>query len=386
MTPKSLKAIHPFSLIETAQRFCFSKDLSESQTHPRVGDNKRRTNLLEGTVTANIMSREPVDLEQLRHGSNLVKRGFARMQQGGVIMDVVDPEQAAVAEDAGAVAVMALERVPADIRKAGGVARMSHPDMIQGILDCTSIPVMAKSRIGHEGEARILEAMGVDMVDESEVLTPADPYFHINKHTYDIPFVCGATGLAEAVRRIWEGAAMIRTKGEAGTGNVVAAVTHARLIDQEIQQIQSLDDHGLNAAAEQIIDRYKVLASQSTLPGTHLNTPFGPVDDAMHAGVREVLDEVHKLGRLPVVTFSAGGIATPADASLMMRMGMDGIFVGSGIFKSSDPKTMADAIVMATAHYDDASKVAEAMAMMAGEPMKGDELETLEIRLDQRGW
>jgi len=383
---KSPKAIHPFSLIETAQQFNFSDALSESSTRRCVRNNKQRTNLLEGTVTADIMSREPVDLEQLRHGSNLVKRGFARMQQGGVIMDVVDPEQAAVAEDAGAVAVMALERVPADIRKAGGVARMSHPDMIQGILDCTSIPVMAKSRIGHEGEARILEAMGVDMVDESEVLTPADPYFHINKHTYDIPFVCGATGLAEAVRRIWEGAAMIRTKGEAGTGNVVAAVTHARLIDQEIQQIQSLDDHGLNAAAEQIIDRYKVLASQSTLPGTHLNTPFGPVDDAMHAGVREVLDEVHKLGRLPVVTFSAGGIATPADASLMMRMGMDGIFVGSGIFKSSDPKTMADAIVMATAHYDDASKVAEAMAMMAGEPMKGDELETLEVRLDQRGW
>ena len=380
------KAIHPFSLIKTAQQFNFSDALSESSTRRCVRNNKQRTNLLEGTVTADIMSREPVDLEQLRHGSNLVKRGFARMQQGGVIMDVVDPEQAAVAEDAGAVAVMALERVPADIRKAGGVARMSHPDMIQGILDCTSIPVMAKSRIGHEGEARILEAMGVDMVDESEVLTPADPYFHINKHTYDIPFVCGATGLAEAVRRIWEGAAMIRTKGEAGTGNVVAAVTHARLIDQEIQQIQSLDDHGLNAAAEQIIDRYKVLASQSTLPGTHLNTPFGPVDDAMHAGVREVLDEVHKLGRLPVVTFSAGGIATPADASLMMRMGMDGIFVGSGIFKSSDPKTMADAIVMATAHYDDASKVAEAMAMMAGEPMKGDELETLEVRLDQRGW
>ncbi len=383
---KSPKAIHPFSLIEAAQQFNFSNAFSESWTRHCVGNNKQRTNLLEGTATANSMSREPVDLEQLRHGSNLVKRGFARMQQGGVIMDVVDPEQAAVAEDAGAVAVMALERVPADIRKAGGVARMSHPDMIQGILDCTSIPVMAKSRIGHEGEARILEAMGVDMVDESEVLTPADPYFHINKHTYDIPFVCGATGLAEAVRRIWEGAAMIRTKGEAGTGNVVAAVTHARLIDQEIQQIQSLDDHGLNAAAEQIIDRYKVLASQSTLPGTHLNTPFGPVDDAMHAGVREVLDEVHKLGRLPVVTFSAGGIATPADASLMMRMGMDGIFVGSGIFKSSDPKTMADAIVMATAHYDDASKVAEAMAMMAGEPMKGDELETLEVRLDQRGW
>jgi pyridoxal 5'-phosphate synthase pdxS subunit len=263
---------------------------------------------------------------------------------------------------------------------------MSHPDMIQGILDCTSIPVMAKSRIGHEGEARILEAMGVDMVDESEVLTPADPYFHINKHTYDIPFVCGATGLGEATRRIWEGAAMIRTKGEAGTGNVVAAVTHARLIDQEIRQIQSLDSKGLDAATEAIIQRYKVLSDHSDLPGIHAQTPFGPIDSEMHDGIRSVLDDVQRLGRLPVVTFSAGGIATPADASLMMRMGMDGIFVGSGIFKSTDPKTMADAIVMATAHYDDATKVAEAMAMMAGEPMKGDELETLEVRLDQRGW
>jgi len=258
--------------------------------------------------------------------------------------------------------------------------------MIQGILDCTSIPVMAKSRIGHDGEARILEAMGVDMVDESEVLTPADPFFHINKHDYAIPFVCGATGLGEAVRRIWEGAAMIRTKGEAGTGNVVAAVTHARLIDQEIHQIQSLDDHGLDLATEKIMERYRVLASTSELPGTYDVTPFGAIDDDMHAGVRSVLDDVHRLGRLPVVTFSAGGIATPADASLMMQMGMDGIFVGSGIFKSSDPKTMADAIVMATAHYEDASKVAEAMAMMQGEPMKGDELETLEVRLDQRGW
>ncbi len=331
------------------------------------------------------MSSKDIDFTQFRKGSDLLKQGFARMQQGGVIMDVVNPEQAAVAEDAGAVAVMALERVPADIRKAGGVARMSHPDMIQGILDCTSIPVMAKSRIGHDGEARILEAMGVDMVDESEVLTPADPYFHINKHEYEIPFVCGATGLGEATRRIWEGAAMIRTKGEAGTGNVVAAVTHARLIDQEIKQIQSLDDNGLNLAAEHIMDRYKVLSEQSVMPGEHFNTPFGPIDDEMHDGIRSVLNDVHRLGRLPVVTFSAGGIATPADASLMMRMGMDGIFVGSGIFKSSDPKTMADAIVMATAHYDEASKVAEAMGMMAGVPMKGDELETLEIRYDQRG-
>ena len=326
------------------------------------------------------------DFTQLRHGSDLLKRGFARMQQGGVIMDVVDAEQAAIAEEAGAVAVMALERVPADIRKAGGVARMSHPEMIQGILDCTSIPVMAKARIGHEGEARILESMGVDMVDESEVLTPADPFFHINKKDYEIPFVCGATELGEAVRRIHEGAAMIRTKGEAGTGNLVAAVTHSRLITQEIKQVQSMDDDLLDETADLIMERYRVLANTSKLPGTHLETPFGTIDESMQASIRSVLDEVKSLGRLPVVTFSAGGIATPADASHMMRMGMDGIFVGSGIFKSDDPPNMADAIVLATAHYDDANKVAEAMAMMQGVPMKGDELETLEVRLDQRGW
>ena len=325
------------------------------------------------------------DFSKFRRGSDLLKRGFARMQQGGVIMDVVNPDQAAIAEDSGAVAVMALERVPADIRRDGGVARMSHPDMIQGILDCTSIPVMAKARIGHEGEARILESMGVDMVDESEVLTPADPFFHISKKDYDIPFVCGATELGEAVRRIWEGAAMIRTKGEAGTGNVVAAVTHARLIDQEIKQLQSLDDSGIDQTAEIIIDRYRVLANHSKLPGNYQYTPFGAIDKKMHGEVREILEEVRTMGRLPVVTFSAGGIATPADASHMMRLGMDGIFVGSGIFKSEDPKTMAEAIVLATAHYDDAEKVTQAMAMMAGAAMKGDELETLEIRYDQRG-
>ena len=308
------------------------------------------------------------------------------MQQGGVIMDVVDAEQAAIAEEAGAVAVMALERVPADIRAAGGVARMSHPDMIQGILDCTSIPVMAKARIGHEGEARILEAMGVDMVDESEVLTPADPFFHIDKKSYEIPFVCGATELGEAVRRIYEGAAMIRTKGEAGTGNLVAAVTHSRLITQEIKQVQSMNDDLLDETADLIAERFRVLANTSKLPGTHLETPFGPIDDAMRSSLRSILDDVKELGRLPVVTFSAGGIATPAAASHMMRMGMDGIFVGSGIFKSDDPPTMADAIVMATAHYNDGAKVAEAMAMTNGDAMKGDELETLEVRLDQRGW
>ena len=326
------------------------------------------------------------DFTKLRNGSDLLKRGFARMQQGGVIMDVVDPDQAAIAEDSGAVAVMALERVPADIRRDGGVARMSHPDMIQGILDCTSIPVMAKARIGHEGEARILESMGVDMVDESEVLTPADPFFHINKNDYSIPFVCGATGLGEAVRRIYEGASMIRTKGEAGTGNLVAAVTHARLIDQEIRQIQSLDDAGLEKVSNIIVDRYRVLADTSELPGHHPMTPFGAIDENMNNGILEILNQVKDMERLPVVTFSAGGIATPADASHMMRLGMDGIFVGSGIFKSSDPKTMADAIVLATAHYDDASKVTEAMAMTIGDPMKGDELETLEVRMDQRGW
>ena len=245
---------------------------------------------------------------------------------------------------------------------------------------------MAKARIGHEGEARILEAMGVDMVDESEVLTPADPFFHINKKNYDIPFVCGATELGEAVRRIHEGAAMIRTKGEAGTGNLVAAVTHSRLISQEVKQVMSMDDALLDETTDIILERYRVLADTSKLPGTHLETPFGPIDDTMRSSIRSVLDEVKSLGRLPVVTFSAGGIATPADASQMMRMGLDGIFVGSGIFKSDDPPTMADAIVMATAHYDDANKVAEAMAMTEGDPMKGDELETLEIRLDQRGW
>lgn len=326
------------------------------------------------------------DINSLRHADDLLKRGFAAMLQGGVIMDVVTPEQAAVAEAAGAVSVMALERVPADIRKMGGVARTSHPDMIKGIIECTSIPVMAKSRIGHEAESQVLQALGVDMVDESEVLTPADPYFHINKNAHDIPFVCGATGLGEAVRRIYEGAAMIRTKGEAGTGNVVAAMTHARLIEQEIRQIQSLDDAGLDDTAYIIMDRYSVLANDSKLPGVSNVTPFGPIDDEMHGSIRDILVEVAELGRLPVVTFCAGGIATPADASLMMQMGVDGIFVGSGIFKSDDPETMADAIVMATAHFDDPDKVAEAMGMMGGDPMRGDELETLEVRLDQRGW
>jgi len=308
------------------------------------------------------------------------------MQQGGVIMDVVTPEQAAIAEDAGACSVMALERVPADIRKAGGVARMSHPDLIQGIIDTTSIPVMAKARIGHTAEAMILEEMGVDMIDESEVLTPADPFFHIPKNDLTIPFVCGATELGEAVRRIYEGAAMIRTKGEAGTGNVVAAVTHSRLIAQEISQLQGLDDEGLNQTVENIVSRYKILNEKSVLPGECYRTPFGNIDDSMYSQIRSIIDDTKRLKRLPVVTFSAGGIATPADASHMMQMGMDGIFVGSGIFKSEDPVNMAEAIVLATTHFNDAAKVVEAQSMVKKNAMPGLELEELEVRMDKRGW
>ena len=304
-----------------------------------------------------------VDLNTLNNGSELVKRGFARMQQGGVIMDVVNPEQAAVAEDSGAVAVMALERVPADIRRDGGVARMSHPDMIQGILDCTSIPVMAKSRIGHDGEARILESMGVDMIDESEVLTPADPYFHINKKDYEIPFVCGATELGEAVRRIWEGAPMIRTKGEAGTGNIVSAVKHARLIDDEIKFMQETDEDSFDKCINLISDRFMNLGNASELSPGISKIPFGSIAECRE-GVRKVTNDIIKLGRLPVITFSAGGIATPADAALMMNMGMDGIFVGSGIFKSSDPSLTAEAIVLATHHFNDPDVVSEACSLV----------------------
>lgn len=325
-----------------------------------------------------------LDLTDLRHGTDLIKQGFARMQQGGVIMDVVTPDQAAIAEDAGATAVMALERVPADIRAHGGVARMSHPELIEGIIECTSIPVMAKARIGHGEEARVLEALGVDMVDESEVLTPADQYFHIDKNKFTIPFVCGCTNLGEAVRRIHEGAAMIRTKGEAGTGNVVSAVKHARLVKSEIEWLQQADESGFNGAVEDISNEFFRLEEDSTLVDFELqSTPFGDLDE-LSTGVRSILEDVRVMGRLPVITFSAGGIATPADAALMMQHGMDGIFVGSGIFKSENPKTTADAIVLATHHFNDPKKVAEASAMMA-DPMPGLEIENLEVRLEERG-
>jgi len=325
-----------------------------------------------------------VDLGDMRHGTELLKRGFAKMQEGGVVMDVVTPEQAHVAEDAGAVSVMALERVPADIRSAGGVARMSHPKLIKEIIETTSIPVMAKARIGHDEEARVLETLGVDMIDESEVLTPADPFYHIAKNDFTIPFVCGCTSLGEAVRRVSEGAAMIRTKGEAGTGNVVSAVKHARLIATEIESTQNSDSNAREEIIEKILDVYKRMEKHSEIGARVETTPFGSLDEIKEE-VASVLNEVSDLGRLPVVTFSAGGIATPADAALMMKHGMDGIFVGSGIFKSSDPARTAEAIVLATHHFEDSAIVAESCEMV-GEAMPGLEIDTLETRLDERGW
>src|SRR5438874_3989910 len=285
------------------------------------------------------------------------KKGLAQMLKGGVIMDVVTPDQAKIAEDAGAVAVMALERVPSDIRSAGGVARMSDPTMIEGIMAAVTIPVMAKARIGHFVEAQILEALGVDYIDESEVLTPADEENHIDKHAFKVPFVCGARNLGEALRRIAEGAAMIRTKGEAGTGNVVEAVRHMRAVNAGIRKL-----HGMNYA--ELVHEAKEIGA--------------PVD---------LLAECQRLGRLPVVNFSAGGIATPADAALMMQLGVDGVFVGSGIFKSEDPLKRAKAIVAATTYYDKPEVLAEVSAGL-GKAMPGLEIPVIpkEELLAARGW
>jgi pyridoxal 5'-phosphate synthase pdxS subunit len=286
-----------------------------------------------------------------------VKTGLAEMLKGGVIMDVVTPEQAKVAEDAGAAAVMALERVPADIRRDGGVARMSDPEMIAGIQEAVDIPVMAKARIGHFMEARVLQALKVDYVDESEVLTPADEANHIDKWEFDVPFVCGATNLGEALRRIAEGAAMIRSKGEAGTGDIVEAVRHMRMITGEIRRLSGLQESELATAAKQLA---------------------APLD---------LVRGVARDGRLPVVLFCAGGIATPADAALMMALGAEGVFVGSGIFKAEDPPTRARAIVEATTHWQDAERVAQASSGL-GTPMESLESSKLEGEqlLAQRGW
>ena len=325
-----------------------------------------------------------LDLESLRHGKELVKRGFARMQKGGVIMDVVNSKQAKIAENAGAVAVMALERVPADIRADGGVARMSNPMMIKEIIDCTSIPIMAKCRIGHTAEAKILEALGVDMVDESEVLTPADPYYHVVKDGFTVPFVCGATSLGEAVRRIWEGAAMIRTKGEAGTGNIVAAMRHARLLQAEIAAVQA--SNNLEPIASKMVDKFFVLDEEAkeNLGESAGYNAFQKSRTEIESEILDILAEIKKLGRLPVVTFTAGGIATPADAALMMQLGMDGIFVGSGIFKSDNPDTMAKAVVEATAHFDDPELVGN-ISKGLGNAMAGLEESQLETKMASRG-
>ncbi len=300
-------------------------------------------------------------------GSTKVKTGFAEMFKGGVIMDVVNREQARIAEDAGATAVMALERVPADIRLQGGVARMSDPDMVQGIIDEVSIPVMAKARIGHFVEAQILQALGVDFVDESEVLTPADEAFHIDKHAFTVPFVCGATNIGEALRRIGEGASMIRTKGEAGTGDVVQAVRHARSVLGSIRRIQALPREELMTFAKE------------------------------HGASYDLVVHVHEHGRLPVVNFAAGGVATPADAALMMQLGLDGVFVGSGIFKSAPGLSgkeaaqawfkRAQAIVRAVTHYQDADVLAE-VSRNLGEAMVGISSDMLpqEELLATRGW
>lgn len=290
-------------------------------------------------------------------GTWTVKKGLAEMLKGGVIMDVTTPDQARIAEEAGACAVMALERVPADIRAAGGVARMADPTIISRIIETVTIPVMAKARIGHFVEAQILEVLGVDYIDESEVLTPADECHHIDKHSFSVPFVCGARNLGEALRRIGEGAAMIRTKGEPGTGNVVEAVRHMRIIMAEIRRIGNMPPEELMAAARE------------------MGAPY------------DLLTRVAELGRLPVVNFAAGGIATPADAALMMQLGCDGIFVGSGIFKSKDPAARAKAIVSATTHYNDPRILAEISSDL-GEAMPGLEIAAIapEQRMQDRGW
>ncbi|WP_434122326.1 pyridoxal 5'-phosphate synthase lyase subunit PdxS [Salinicoccus roseus] len=290
-------------------------------------------------------------------GTEKVKRGMAEMQKGGVIMDVVNAEQAKVAEAAGAVAVMALERVPSDIRAAGGVARACDPRIVEEVMNAVSIPVMAKCRIGHITEARVLEAMGVDYIDESEVLTPADEVFHLKKDDYTVPFVCGCRNIGEAARRIGEGAAMLRTKGEPGTGNIVEAVRHMRMVNQQVRQITVMSDDELMTEAKN------------------------------HGAPYDILKEIKELGKLPVVNFAAGGVATPQDAALMMELGADGVFVGSGVFKSDNPEKFAKAIVEATTHYQDYELIGK-LAKELGTAMKGLDINQLSLkdRMQERGW
>jgi pyridoxal 5'-phosphate synthase pdxS subunit len=330
-----------------------------------------------------------LDITKLRHGTDLVKKGFAKMQKGGVIMDVTTAEQAKIAEKSGAVAVMALERVPADIRAHGGVARMADPTIIKEIINTVSIPVMAKARIGHFVEAQALEALGVDMIDESEVLTPADPFYHIDKRIFTIPFVCGCRNLGEASRRIWEGAAMIRTKGEAGTGNIVEAIRHQRMVTSMTRTLKTMEATRLKKVAEEYCQSY--VTSFKTLTNQEVDEKTIVFGDSTYSTLKkevyEVLKEIKGLQRLPVVNFAAGGIATPADAAIMMQLGSDGVFVGSGIFKSKNPEKRAKAIVEAVAHYDEPEKIAE-VSKNLGEAMLGIEIGTIpkDQLLQERGW
>lgn len=317
------------------------------------------------SLIAEVINSKGIKLDRLedvyiKRGTALVKRGFAHMQKHGVIMDVTNIEQAQIAEEAGAVAVMVLDKLPYDVRKAGGVARTASLKVIEEIMDHVTIPVMAKCRIGHTYEAKVLEAIGVDMIDESEVLTPADEERHIWKWDFTTPFVCGARDLGEALRRIEEGASMIRTKGEPGTGNVAEAIKHIRIVNNEIRKVKSIYESG---------DQQELIKIARELKVSY-----------------ELVEEVGRLGRLPVVNFAAGGIATPADAALMMNLGCDGIFVGSGIFKSEDPLERAQAIVIATTFYDDPEVVAEAQKMIdEKKSMIGMDIKTLELKMQERG-
>lgn len=330
-----------------------------------------------------------IKLPDLKFGTEKIKKGFAKMQKGGVIMDVTNAQQALIAENSGAIAVMALERVPADIRKDGGVARMADPLKIQEILDSVSIPVMAKVRIGHFVEAQALEALGVDMIDESEVLTPADPFYHIDKHKFTIPFVCGCRNLGEASRRIWEGAAMIRTKGEAGTGNIIEAVRHQRMVTKMIKKLQELNSNELTKLAENYSQSY--VDATEALTGMKVDKDTLVFEeytyDFIKKEILKVLNETKKIQRLPVVNFAAGGIATPADAAIMMQLGSDGVFVGSGIFKSDNPSKRAKAIVEAVANFKKPEIIAE-VSKNLGNAMQGLEIESIpkDQLLQERGW
>jgi len=334
-----------------------------------------------------------INLSELRFGDELLKRGFAKMTKGGVIMDVTTAEQAVIAEKSGAVSVMALERVPSDIRAAGGVARMADPEKIREIMNAVSIPVMAKVRIGHISEGLVLQQLGVDMLDESEVLTPADPFFHLYKKDLTIPVVCGARSIQEAIRRILEGAAMIRTKGEAGTGNIIEAVRHIRMVNEGIRVIKTLSNEELLKVAKNVVSSYTILrhtvskdlfGSEDYLGGFDIYS--GLSTDALEKEALKVIKEIKKLGRLPVVNFAAGGVATPSDGALMMKLGTDGVFVGSGIFKSKDPERMARAVVEAVENFEDYKIIGDVSANLVGMPGLDVEHMPQEMKLQERGW